>query len=165
MGKAIVQADGQDLEEIEHFPAQQEHGDHDGQDCQKFTKAHPIVVRLETLGDKAENIQRGKAKDQCPKDVINVTLLVGRLEDRNCAEDGGRRNLATEDRGQLSGEGQKLQAGLPFRSTGYVVLRPEFCEKSYIFLDFGSRGERLGGLLRGARGENILTAKVAKNGR
>ena len=88
-----VQANGQDLEEVEHFPSEQEHSDDHRPYGEDFSEAHAVAAGLEALHDQAENIERGEAEDERPEDVVDVALLVGRLEDGKGGQDGERRDM------------------------------------------------------------------------
>lgn len=92
---ARVDLDGKDVEQGEHFPTQENHGDYGYGDRQDFTKTETAAARLKAPGDEAENVQGRKAEHQHPEDVIDVVLLGRGLE---CdeqhglqADKGGRR--------------------------------------------------------------------------
>ena len=99
----LVQADRQDFEEVEHFPAQQEDGDDYRAHSKNFSETHAVAAGLEALHDQAENVERGEAEDKRPEDVVEVAFLIGRLEDGKGAEDG--------ERGDLEKRGNRLRAG------------------------------------------------------
>ena len=98
-----VEANGQDFEEVEHFPAEQEDGDDYRAHGQDFSEAHAVVAGLEALHNQAENVEGGEAENERPEDVVEVALFVGGLEDGEGGEDG--------ERGDLDERGDRLRAG------------------------------------------------------
>jgi len=69
--------DGKDMEDGEHFPAQEYHGNHGDSDRQNLPKLKVTAARLEAPRDQAQNIQGGEAKDQHPENVVDVVFFTG----------------------------------------------------------------------------------------
>jgi len=72
------QANGEDLEPVEHFPAYEEDRNYDGQDGHDLSERHAITIGIKAFCNQAENVQRGEAKNQGPENVVHVALF-GRL--------------------------------------------------------------------------------------
>jgi len=69
--------DGENVENSEHFPTQQNHGNDGNGDCQEFAKIQVAAARLEASRHQSKDIQGGKAENQYPKDVVDIALLAG----------------------------------------------------------------------------------------
>ena len=69
--------DGKDVEEAQQFPTQQEDRKKDNKNGHQFAEGQTTTVGLDSAGGQAENIERGKAEDHGPKNVVNVVATVG----------------------------------------------------------------------------------------
>jgi|HubBroStandDraft_1064217.scaffolds.fasta_scaffold02068_10 hypothetical protein len=69
--------DGENVENSQHFPTQQNHGNDGNRDCQEFAKIQIAAAGLEASCHQAKNVQRGEAKNQYPKNVVDIALLAG----------------------------------------------------------------------------------------
>ena len=58
-----VQLDREDLEEIEHLPAQKNDGDQDHHDGNGLSEIQAGALRLKTLRHQSENIEGSEAED------------------------------------------------------------------------------------------------------
>ena len=76
--------DGKDVEDGQHFPAQENHRNHGYRDRENLAKLKVAAARLQASGDQAQNIQGREAEDQHPEDVVDVLpfagVLIGRLK-------------------------------------------------------------------------------------
>src|SRR5215471_8265747 len=66
------EAQRQNLELIEQFPAQQDDGDDHDHDGQHFSETQAALVGVEAACPKAENIERGEGKNQAPENVVDT---------------------------------------------------------------------------------------------
>jgi hypothetical protein len=58
--------DRKNLEQVEHLPAQQTHGNNHHQNGQHFAEVQAVTPRVETTGAEGENIDGREPKDQRP---------------------------------------------------------------------------------------------------
>src|SRR5215813_8904973 len=72
---AGMELDWEDVENGEHFDAQEGYGNHGYGDCQYLPELKAAATRLKAPGHQAENVQGSEAKYQHPEDVVNVVLL------------------------------------------------------------------------------------------
>jgi len=72
----LMEAEGQNLEEIKHLPAEQNHCDCDGADGHHLAERHAVLpIGIDAARHQAENIDGGKAEYQRPENVVDVALL------------------------------------------------------------------------------------------
>jgi len=76
-----MELDGEDLEQVEHFPSQENDRNHDHEDGECFPKVQPVAGRLKTPGNQSKNIEGGESEDQHPQNAIYVVLLAYILEE------------------------------------------------------------------------------------
>src|SRR5437879_2095763 len=90
-----LEFDRKDVEQVEHFPSQQEHRDQHNHDCHQLAKTQAAAIRFKALGRKAQNVQRRKTEYHCPENVIDVAARAAILQRHQNAK---KRCLASNER-------------------------------------------------------------------
>lgn len=85
--------DGENLEEVKHFPAEQEDGDDYRAHRENLSETHAVIAGLKALYDQAKNVERREAENERPEDVVEVRFFVRGLEDGEGGKNGERRDL------------------------------------------------------------------------
>jgi len=75
-----MELDGEDLEQVEHFPSQEDDRDYNYEDGKGFSKVQAVAGRFKTPGHESENIEGGESKNQYPENAVNVALPACILE-------------------------------------------------------------------------------------
>src|SRR5208282_210189 len=89
------EANRQNIEQIQHFPTQQNDRHHHHQNRQNLAKAQTPVM-FETARPQAQNIQRGEAKHQRPENVVN--LPAGRSQKEHSGQNPDRQRAQSTAR-------------------------------------------------------------------
>jgi hypothetical protein len=72
-----MELDGEDFEQVEHFPSQKHDGNQDHEDGYGFSEIQPVAGRrLKTPGYQSQNIKGGETENQDPQNAVYVALLV-----------------------------------------------------------------------------------------
>src|SRR6266436_136202 len=71
-----LQLDGEDLEQVEHLPAQKNDGNHHHHDGDGFSEVQAVARGFKAPGHQTENVEGGETKDKHPQKVKDVALLV-----------------------------------------------------------------------------------------
>ena len=137
-GATGLQAQGKDLEQVKHLPAQEEYGDQHRANRQQFPEGHAIAIGLETFDHQAEDVKSGEAEDECPEDVIGVAFFGG-LKERGHGERGPSQfqwkdHCQGAELDELIDRGQQVQAGSPL---GKFCPRPEARTEILHFFESG----------------------------
>ena len=142
-----LQAQGKDLEQVKHFPAQEEYGDQHRANRQQFPERHAIAIGLKPFDHQAEDVESGEAEDECPKDVIGIAFFGGLKKDGHAERQDGRRSqLWRKNRrqqaemGEFIDRGQQVQAGSPLWNGKILPSARGQIVKFYILFGTGSRG-------------------------
>ena len=86
-----MQAERQNLEEIKHLPAEQDHGNRDRADGHHLAERHAILaVGIDAARNQAENIDSRKAENQRPKNVVDIALFGGFEQGKKAEQGPGR---------------------------------------------------------------------------
>ncbi len=81
LASARIQPYGEDVEEMQHFPGQQQKTCNDNQHGQHFANSHPTAAArgLQAARDQGQNVKGGKAEHQHPQNVVELAAFIGEL--------------------------------------------------------------------------------------
>src|ERR1700693_162312 len=104
----MLQLDGENLEYGQHLPTQKNDGDDNHHDGNGLSEIQAVAVGLEAASDQAENIKRGKAENQRPKDVEDVPFF-GEVRQQKQGEELEAEGMAEPSQGCGDGSQQRGQ--------------------------------------------------------
>ena len=81
------EADRKNVEEVEHFPSEQDDGNNDNENGQDLAEIQAAFL-LEAAGAEAHDIQRGKSKYQRPENVVDLFSGSDEQKDRRQSHHG-----------------------------------------------------------------------------
>src|SRR5208282_4488571 len=74
--RSALEFDGEDAENVQELPSQKKNGEQDDEHRHEFSKGQAATIGLEATASEAENIDGGKAKDDRPKNVVDIVTTV-----------------------------------------------------------------------------------------
>ncbi len=66
------------MDKVQQFRSQQEDREQHNHDGHELSEAQAAAVGLGAPRRKAQNVQRGKPENDCPEDVVNVSVVAGK---------------------------------------------------------------------------------------
>jgi len=71
------------VKKVEQLPAQQNDGQEHNHNGHHLAEAQTGAIRLKTPGNKTQDVERCKAKNKCPQDVIKICFVARELDQHN----------------------------------------------------------------------------------
>lgn len=86
--------EGQNVEEVKHFPSEQDDGDDYDQDRQELAEVEAGAVGVETARSEAEDVESGESENERPENVVDLIAGGDKQESGGENSDGERMEQA-----------------------------------------------------------------------